>query len=134
MINKENRFDEYSYRVAYRQLSATVTSLEEGQWVTIVNNEIVISDGTQKSFICTSSNRPTRDQIGGKPVRKAAYLLGTFELSVTNFDPLGTYGDMAPLKVTTDGVLTDGIPGTDIIEAYAIGVPVAGVLRICSAQ
>jgi hypothetical protein len=134
MINKENRFDEYSYRVAYRQLSSTVTSLEEGQWVTIVNGEIVISDGTQKSFICTSSNRSGRDQISGKPVRKAAYLLGTFELSVTNFDPLGTYGDMVPLKVTTDGILTDGVPGTDIIEAYAMGLPVAGVLRICSAQ
>jgi hypothetical protein len=134
MINKENRFDEYSYRVAYRQLSSTVTSLEEGQWVTIVNGEIVISDGTQKSFICTSSNRSGRDQISGKPVRKVAYLLGTFELSVTNFDPLGTYGDMVPLKVTTDGILTDGVPGTDIIEAYAMGLPVAGVLRICSAQ
>lgn len=133
MINKENRFDEYSYRVAYRQLSSTVTALEEGQWVTIVNGEIVISDGTLKSFLCTSSNRAGRDQISGKSVKKAAYLLGTFELSVTNFDPAGTYGDMVPLMVTTGGVLTDAAPGA-IVEAYAMGLPVAGVLRICSAN
>jgi hypothetical protein len=134
MINKENRFDEYSYRVAYRQLNSAVTALEEGQWVTIKNNEIVIADGTQKSFLCTSSIRAGRDQISGKPVKKAAYLFGTFELSVTNFNPAGAYGDMVPLKVMAGGILTPGIVGTDIIEAYAMGLPVAGVLRICSKQ
>jgi hypothetical protein len=134
MINKENRFDEYSYRIAYRELDSAITALEEGQWITIKNGKVVIADGIQKSFLCISSIRAGRDQISGKPVKKAAYLLGTFELSVTNFDPAGTYGDMVPLKVTTGGILTPGIVGTDIIEAYAIGLPVAGVLRICSAQ
>lgn len=134
MINKENRFDEYSYRVAYRELDPSVTALEEGQWITVKSNKAVIADGTQKAFLCISSSRLGRDQISGKPVKKVSYLLGTFELSVTNFDPAGTYGDMVPLKVTTGGILTPGIPGTDIIEAYAIGLPVAGVLRICSAQ
>jgi hypothetical protein len=134
MINKENRFDEYSYRIAFRELDPSVTTLEEGQWITLANNKIVISDGTKKSFLCISSSRPGRDQISGKPVKKSSYLLGAFEISVTNFDPTGTYVDMTPLVVTTGGILAPFVAGGDVskIEAYAINAPVAGVLRICT--
>ena len=134
MINAANRFDEYSYRVAFRELDPAVTTLEEGQWVTIVNNKVVISDGTLKSFLCLTSSRPGRDQVSGKPVKKSSYLLGNFEISVTNFNPLGTYGDMVPLVVMAGGILTPFTAGGDVskIEAYAIGVPIAGVLRICT--
>ena len=138
MINFENRFDEYAYRVAYRMLDDSVTELEEGKWIT-VNDEgkIVISDGTKKSFLCLTSKRAGRDQLSGKSVRKVSYLLGVTEVTVTNFDPAGTYGAMTPLCVNASGDLTpyDPMAATPwLIAAYSLGAPVNGELRICTAQ
>lgn len=137
MIRKENRFDSYAYSVAYRELDASVTTLDDGQWITLQGGKVVISDGSAKSFLCTSSKRAGRDQISGVPVKKVAYLLGAFELSVTNFDPAKTYGDMTPLVVTTGGILTPFVDGTHAdrqIVAYSVSAPVGGYLRICSNQ
>lgn len=138
MIRFDNRFDEYSYRIAFREADASILTadLEEGTWVTVVGSKVKVADGTQKSFLTISSKRAGRDQITGVPVKKISYLHGTFELTTTIFDPAGTYGDMVPLVVTTGGVLTPFAPLTDspwLIVAYAIGTPVNGELRICSA-
>ena len=139
MIKFENRFDEYAYRVAYRELDNSVTELEEGKWITINDQgKVVISDGTQKSFLCKTSLRAGRDQISGKSVRKASYYLGVFEVTVTNFDPAETYGAMTPLCVNADGDLTPYVEGESgqpwLIAAYSLGAPVNGELRICTAQ
>lgn len=137
MIRKENRYDGFAYAVAHREVDSSVTALDEGQWITIQGGKVVISDGSQKSFICTSSRRDGRDFIKGVPVKKAAYLLGAFELSVSNFDPAGTYGDMTPLVVMAGGILTPFISGTHEdrqIVAYSLNAPVNGYLRICSNQ
>jgi len=139
MINFENRFDEYAYRVAYRMLDDSVTELEEGKWVTVnEHGKVVISDGTKKSFLCISSQRPGRDQISGKSVRKVTYLLGVLEVTVTNFDPAETYEAMTPLCVNADGDLTPYVEGESgqpwLIAAYSLGAPVNGELRICTAQ
>lgn len=138
MIRKQNRFDEYAYRVANKRLSDSVVTLEEGQWVTLdTNGELVIATGTQKAFIVIGSKRDGRDMVGGKSVRKVSYLKGNFEFDVTNFDPAGDYSTspITPLKVTAGGILTPAItPATDIIEAYAIGdVKPDGYLTITSA-
>lgn len=138
MIKKQNRFDEYAYRVANKRLSESVTRLEEGQWVTFdEKGELVIATGTQKAFIAIGSLRDERDMVGGKSVRKVSYLKGNFEFDVTNFDPLGDYAakPITPLKVTAGGVLTPvTTPATDIVEAYAIGdVKPDGYLTITSA-
>ena len=148
MIRFENRFDEYSYRLAYREIASSVTALEEGQWITFdTDGKIVISDGTAaKSFLAIGSKRTDRDQVSGVSVKKIAYLHGAFELSVSNYDTNGTYtAALTALKVTTAGILApitaptwngEGVLTGDLVDkivAYAIGAPVNGYLRIISA-
>ena len=136
MIKFENRYDSYAYRMASGDVDSSVTALEEGQWVTYNSSgKLVISDGTKRSFICTASKRDGRDLISGTPVKKAAFLHGVFCLSVSNFDATKTYTEMCPLKVTTDGILTLWVSGTDsaeLIVANAVGAPTDGFLRILS--
>lgn len=137
MINKENRFDEYAYRIAFKEADPSIVALEEGQWISFVGGKAVISDGTTKSFICLTSKRDGRDQLSGVPVKKVSYLLGSFELTVTNFDPTETYGDMVPLVVTTGGILKPYVDGVDLpylIVAYSYEDANNGTLRICSAN
>ena len=134
MLKLENRFDEYSYRVANFDLDPTVTSLKEGQWVTITGGKLTIADGTKKAFIATGSHRAGRDQVAGIPVKKIAILVGTFILTTDQFNTGGTYTDMTPLMVTTGGILTPVVtPATDRCVAYAVGAPVNGFIRIISA-
>jgi hypothetical protein len=64
---------------------------------------------------------------------KAQYLMGCFEVTTDQFDGAGTYHAMTPLKVKAGGVLTPWVTGTDkveLIEAYALGVPADGFIRI----
>ena len=119
MIKFENRFDEYAYRVATFDLDATVTSLSEGQWVTIVGGKLVIATGTTKAFIAMGSHRAGRDQVAGLPVKKISILVGTFILTTDEFNTSGTYGDMTPLMITAGGILTPVVtPATDKCVAY----------------
>lgn len=135
MIRKENRFDEYSYRVASLPLDLTVDRVEEGQWVTIKNGKVVIAGAEDvKAFLVIGSKREGRDQVSGKAVCKVSFLVGDFMLTVSNFDTSKSYTtDMTPLKVAEGGILEPGTQGTDKIVAYAIGQPNAGFLRIVSA-
>lgn len=132
MIKKENRFDEYAYRVSTRKLASTVTALEEGQFVTINSDgELEIADGTTKAFMAMSSLRTGRDNVAGG--RNCTYLMGNLEVTIDQFDDTETYTAMAPLIVGADGVLTvvPAVPsGDEIIEAYAVGAVVDGFLRV----
>ena len=131
MIKFHNRYDEYAYRVSTRDLDPSVVELEEGTWVTLnAKGNIIVSDGTQKSFISIASTRTGRDTI--TPSGKGGYLMGHAELSVDVFDPAGDYSaPMTPLKVV-NGQLTpwEVTDGAHKIEAYSIGAPVDGFLRI----
>lgn len=135
MIRFENRFDEYAYRIANRAAAASVTNLQDGQWVTLANDgRVEISNGTKKSFLVLTSRRNGRDNLS--ITDQVSYLHGAFELSVDQFDVNGAYAAMTPLKVNSTGVLTPWVTGTDnprFIEAYALGAPVEGFLRIVSA-
>lgn len=136
MIRFEGRYDEYAYRVSTRRASAAIKAAAEfndGQWVTLNNDgEVVVSDGTSKSFIATSSKRDGRDNI--TTTGMIAYLMGTYELSTDQFDTTEDYtAAMTPLKVDGDGKLTpwdDQADGAEQIEAYSISAPVDGFLRI----
>ena len=134
MIRFENRFDEYAYRVSSLPLAANA-KVEEGQWVTIKDGEVVLANGTEKkAFLAIGSNREGRDQVAGRIVRKISFLVGDFMLTVSNFDSGKTYNSMSPLKVKGDGNLTlSETPETDTVVAYALGAPVNGFLRIVSA-
>ncbi|MDF2841732.1 MAG: hypothetical protein K0R00_158 [Herbinix sp.] len=138
MIKAEQRFDEYAYRVSDEYLSDSVTTLEEGQWVTFnASGELVVADGTVKAFLAIGSKRPGRDQVSGVPVKKIPFLHGAFRLATDQFDPTGTYtAVITPLKVMAGGILTPWASATDSADklvAYAKGAPVDGMLKIFSA-
>lgn len=139
MIRKENRFDEYAYRIATYPLDETVDTVEEGQWVTLNEaGKVVIAKNTDpKAFICTGSKRVGRDKVSGRICQNISFLMGTFALTVSNFDTGGTYtAGITPLKLKDDGtgvVTSSSAPGTDTIVAYAIGAPKNGYLRIINA-
>lgn len=133
MIDFENRFDEYAYRVASLPLDASVENLEEGQFITIKGGKIVLAGkDSPKSFLAMGSKREGRDQISGKFLKNVSFLVGNFMLSITNFDKTATYGDMTPLTADK-GTVTAAVAPTDKIVAYAIGKPKNGHLRIVSA-
>lgn len=129
MIKFENRHDEYAYRVANFDLDPSVTTLHDGQWVTLSNGKLVVADGTKKAFICTGSKRAGRDQISGLPVQKVAILVGAFVLSTDQFDTTGTYGELTPLAVKEGGILTPA-GEDDMVAAYSVAPPNGGFLRI----
>jgi hypothetical protein len=139
MIKVEARFDEYAYRVADALLDSSVTTVEEGQWVTFnaAGNLVVAGADAPKSFLVIGSKRAGRNQVAGVPVKKVSYLHGVFRLKVSNFDPAGTYAaTMTPLKVIAGGILAPWVSGTDnasLIVAWAQGQPVDGYLSIFSA-
>ncbi|MGL5718196.1 MAG: hypothetical protein ACRCX2_34645 [Paraclostridium sp.] len=135
MIRIENRFDEYSYRVASLPLSLTVDRVEEGQWVTIKGGEVVVANEADvKAFLVIGSKREGRDQVSGKATHKVSFLVGNYMLSVSNFDGAKTYStDMTALKVVDGGILAPVAEATDKIACYAIGQPVGGFLRIVNA-
>lgn len=133
MIRFENRFDEYAYRVASLPLAANA-KVEEGQWVTVEKDEVVLAtDSTKKAFLAIGSNREGRDQVAGKFMRKISFLVGDFMLTVNNFDKAKTYESMTPLKVVDGDLAPVEDAATEITAAYALGAPVNGFLRIVSA-
>ena len=133
MSRFENRFDEYAYRVASLPLAADAR-VEEGQWVTVKNGELVLAKSTdKKAFIAIGSNREGRDQVAGKFMRKISFLVGDFMLTVNNFDTAKTYTDMTPLKVVDGNLAPVESAEAATVVAYALGAPVNGFLRIVSA-
>ena len=130
MIRAENRFDEYSYRVASVDLDPTAT-VEEGQFVTIKAGKLVLADKTSpKAFLAIGSNRKGRNQVAGKIVGKISFLVGDSVVSVSNFDATKVYtDDMTPLTVVAGNVCPVEL-ATDLVVAYAIGKPQNGFLRI----
>ena len=133
MIRFENRFDEYAYRVSSLPLAANA-KVEEGQWVTVKNGEVVLATSTdKKAFIAIGSNREGRDQVAGKFIRKISFLVGDFMLTVSNFNTSKSYSDMTPLKVVDGNLAPVESKETETTVAYALGAPVNGFLRIVSA-
>lgn len=134
MIRKENRFDEYAYRIATYPLDESVDTVEEGQWVTLNDKGkvIIATEADKKAFLCVGSKRVGRDKVSGRICQNISFLIGNFALTVSNFDTSGTYtAGLTPLKIKTGGILTSSVaPETDAIMAWAVGAPKNGYLRI----
>lgn len=134
MIRKENRFDEYAYRIATFPLDESVDTVEEGQWVTLnADGKVIIAgEDAKKAFLVIGSKRVGRDKVSGRICQDISFLLGHFALTVSNFDSMGSYTEgITPLKIKTGGILTPVTsPGTETTVAYAIGAPKNGYLRI----
>lgn len=136
MIKFQARFDEYAYRVANLPLSTTVDKVEEGQFVTIKDGEVVLATKTDtKAFLCIGSKREGRDQVSGKIINKISFLHGAFfGLEVTNFDAGKSYTGGIKALTFEDGKLKPvEVSGTDLVVAYSLGAPVGGYLKIMSA-
>jgi hypothetical protein len=140
MIKFENRLDSYAYRVGTSELDPSVTTIEDGVWVTYnAAGKLVVADGTaKKAWILMGSRKVGRDQVAGLPVKTVSFLHGAFFGLMTNqYDAAATYNtDITPLKLKTGGVVTPWVKGTDdasLIVAYAIGTPsTTGFLKICN--
>ena len=81
---------------------AANAKVEEGQWVTVKNGEVVLATSTdKKAFIAIGANREGRDQVAGKFMRKISFLVGDFMLTVSNFNTSKSYSDMMqfPLRL-----------------------------------
>lgn len=130
MIKKENRFDEYAYRVASLPLDESVDTVEEGQWVTVKGGKIVLATGSEpEMFLAIGSKRAGRDQVSGKAIRKISFLVGRVIVSTDQFDMTKTYSaDMTALTVK-DGKLVP-VTADEKVVATAIGGVNAGYLRI----
>lgn len=136
MIKFQARFDEYAYRIANLPLATTEKTVEEGQFVTIKNGEVVLATKTDtKAFLCIGSKREGRDQVSGKIVKNISFLHGAFfGLEVTNFDSMKDYSGGIKALTFEDGKLKPvEAPGTDLVVAYSLGAPVGGYLKIMSA-
>lgn len=149
MLKKDNRFDNYAYRVATREIDGSVESLYEGSWVTLdeTTGKVKPAGATDKvAFLCTTSERAGRDNVKSQGTfPKCAYYLGAFEVTVANdeagntaFDAEGTYKYLTPLTVKKDVTTGQGILApaseSDKVFAYSVGpVDVATkTLRICT--
>ena len=143
MINFENRYDAYAYRVAGSPAASSVTSLTEGQWVQYnASGELAIADGTtQQAFLCYTSKRDGRDNVTPqKPYVKLTYLDGPWQLTLTNdttssaFLATGTYapGTALTIKVANPGILQPAETG-DKIFAYAMSAVSGSSLRVRNA-
>lgn len=129
MLRMEARFDEYAYRIAKDNLSNTVTTLEEGQWVTYdANGELVVAGAASvMAWISIGSKRTGRDQVAGKAIHKISYLLGTFMLETSKYDANGTYSaPVTALKLATGGILTP-VTGTKTAVKAGVTGTVSGV-------
>ena len=135
MIKLMSRHDAYAYRLNF-PLSATVTTLDEGTWLTLdANGELVVSDGTAAvSFMAMSSKRSGRDNItpnGGE----CTVLAGHFGCWTDKYNALATFAaTTTPLKISATGTLDVWASASDDAEeivGYAIGAPTAdGLLRV----
>lgn len=149
MLKKDNRFDSYAYRIATREIASTVTALEEGSWVTL-NSDGKIINATASStvaFLCLTSERKDRDNVSSQGAfPKAAYYLGSFEVTVANnpdaagdtaFDSTGTYAPLTALTIkvdsTTGQAILTPVTSTETVFAYAMGAAdtTNKTLRIC---
>lgn len=136
MIKLMGRYDAYAYRMNF-PLAATVTTLDEGTWVTLdANGKLVVSNGTAAlSFMAMSSKRAGRDNItphGGE----CTVLVGPYSVWTDKFNGSASFtSPTTPLKVTTGGILDiwngNGGDTADKIVGYAIGEPTAdGLLNV----
>ncbi len=122
MIVAEKRYFNYTHRLSDYALSASVTTLYDGQWLMLnSSNEFVISDGSlnNKSYITLSSkwgdvstqfNAPITQGVLGRdtvsPSGKCTVLIGPFRLETDQY-VTDTYVEGMPLKIY------DGAPDDD---------------------
>lgn len=139
MIKLNGRYDHNAYRVSSYPLSqALITAkVEEGTWVTIANDELVLPKAGAKAFMLMGSAKDGRNQVAGQINPLATILVGPLSVTTNMVDSSKPYTQMCPLIVNAQGKLTPAtIPAdaTETVVAYALDSTLTdGFLRIICA-
>lgn len=139
MIKLNGRYDHNAYRVSSYPLSqALITAkVEEGTWVTIANDELVLPKAGAKAFMLMGSAKDGRNQVAGQINPLATILVGPLSVATDMVDSSKSYTQMCPLIVNAQGKLTPATAPADATEtvvAYALDSALTdGFLRIICA-
>lgn len=139
MIKLNGRYDHNAYRIASYALSQALidAKVEEGTWVTIANDELVLPALGAKAFMLMGSAKDGRNQVAGQIMPQVAILAGPMAVSTNMVDATKTYTQMGALIVNAEGKLTPAtVPAdaTEVVVAYALDSAITdGFLRIICA-
>ena len=137
MIKLSGRYDHNAYRIASFPLSQALigAKVEEGTWVTIANDELVLPAAGKKAFLLMGSARDGRNQVLGQINPLAAIYAGPLVVSTNIVDSSKTFTQMGALVVDAAGKLIPavGTPG-EVIVAYSLSSALEdGFLKIICA-
>ena len=135
MIKLSGRYDHNAYRIASFPLSQALidAKVEEGTWVTIDNDELVLPAAGAKAFMLMGSARDGRNQVLGQINPLVSIYAGPLSVTTDMVDATKTFTQMGALAVDADGKLVPAIAG-DVIVAYSLdGALSDGFLRIICA-
>lgn len=137
MIKLNGRYDHNAYRIGSYALSQALVDakVEDGTWVTLANDELVLPAAGKKAFILTGSANDGRNQVAGQITPLASILVGPLSLSTNMVDATKTYVQMGALMVNATGKLTPATNvGGEVVVAYALDSALTdGFLRIVCA-
>lgn len=139
MIKLNGRYDHNAYRMGSYPLSQALidAKVEDGTWVTIANDELVLPTAGAKAFMLMGSAKDGRNQVAGQTMPLATILVGPMAVSTNMVDGTKTYAQMGALIVNAEGKLTPAtIPAvaTEVVVAYALDSAITdGFLRIVCA-
>lgn len=135
MIKLSGRYDHNAYRIASFPLSQALidAKVEEGTWVTIDNDELVLPAAGAKAFMLMGSARDGRNQVLGQINPLVSIYAGPLSVTTDMVDATKTFTQMGALSVDATGKLVPAGLDTTIV-AYALdGALSDGFLRIICA-
>ena len=135
MIKLSGRYDHNAYRIASFPLSQALidAKVEEGTWVTIDNDELVLPAAGAKAFMLMGSARDGRNQVLGQINPLVSIYAGPLSVTTDMVDATKTFTQMGALSVDATGRLVPAGLDTTIV-AYALdGALSDGFLRIICA-
>lgn len=139
MIKLNGRYDHNAYRMGSYALSQALidAKVEDGTWVTLANDELVLPKLGAKAFMLMGSAKDGRNQVAGQSMPLATILVGPLSLSTNMVDTTKTYAQMGALIVNAEGKLTPATApavATEVVVAYALDSAITdGFLRIVCA-
>ena len=135
MIKLSGRYDHNAYRIASFPLSQALidAKVEEGTWVTIDNDELVLPAAGAKAFMLMGAARDGRNQVLGQINPLVSIYAGPLSVTTDMVDATKTFTQMGALSVDATGKLVPAGLDTTIV-AYALdGALSDGFLRIICA-
>lgn len=135
MIQFDSRYFNNAHRISDVSLASTVTTLYDGQWLMLDSNgEMVISDGSKKSYLTISSkygnpadniNRQITEGPAGRDnvtsTGRVSVLIGPYRIATDQYET-GSYSEGDALKVSSNGKLEAWDSANDSADAIVAWV------------